>query len=129
MTLQKFDKWAIDFVGSINPPGKRTGARYIITTREYLTRWEKEREFKDCSETTAACFIFDVIITKFVCPKILMSNQGTHFINKTIEALTEEFEVHHQKITPYHPKENETVEFNNILETSLTTICIMNRDD
>jgi hypothetical protein len=30
LTLQAFDKWTIDFVGPINPPGKCTGARYII---------------------------------------------------------------------------------------------------
>jgi ferredoxin len=30
--LQVFDKWIIDFTGPINPPTKRTGARYIITT-------------------------------------------------------------------------------------------------
>jgi hypothetical protein len=31
LTLQVFDKWAIDFVGPINPPGRRTRARYIMT--------------------------------------------------------------------------------------------------
>jgi hypothetical protein len=31
VTLQAFDKWAIDFVGPINPPAKRTGERYKIT--------------------------------------------------------------------------------------------------
>jgi hypothetical protein len=94
-TLHAFVKWAINFVGPINPPGKRTGARYIITGIEYLTKWAKARAVKECSETIVACLIFYDIITKFGCPKILMSDDSTHFINKNIEALSHEFEVHH----------------------------------
>jgi transposase InsO family protein len=117
-------------MGPINPLGKHTGARYIITATDYLNTWAKARAVKDCSATTTACFIFDDIITRFGCQKILMSDQGTHFINKTVEALTEEFAVHHQKSTPYHPQVNGTVEaFNKILEIALTKICSVNRDD
>jgi transposase InsO family protein len=130
MTLQSFEKWSIDFVGPINPLGKCTGERYITIVTEYLTRWAEERAVKDYNATTTVRFIFDDIITRFGCPKTLMSDQGPHFINKTVEALTEEFAVHHQKSTPYHPQENGTVEaFNKILETALTKICYANRDD
>jgi transposase InsO family protein len=130
MTLQAFEKWAIDFVGPIYPPGKHTGARYIITMIEYLTRWAEGREVKDSSTTTTACFIFEDIITRFGFPKVLMSDQGTHFINTIVEALNEEFVVHHQKSTPYHPQENKMFEaFNKILEIAMTNICSVNRDE
>jgi transposase InsO family protein len=130
LTQQAFEKWAIDFVGSINLPGKRTVARYIITVTKYLTRWDEEREVKDCSATIVAGFIFDDIITTFACPKILMSDQGTHFQNKIVESLTKEFAVHHQKSTLYHPQATGTVEeFNKILETVLMKICSVNWDE
>jgi transposase InsO family protein len=130
LTLQTFEKWAIDFVGPINPPGKRTGTSFIITTTKYLTRWDEERAVKDSSATTVVCFIFVDIITRFGCPNILMSDQGTLFINNTIKALSEEFTVHHQKSTPYHCQANGTVEeFNKNLETTLTNICCVNKYD
>jgi hypothetical protein len=66
----------VDLMGPINPPGRCIGARYIITAIEYLMRWAKARAVKDCSETTTARFIFDDIITRFGCPKILMSDKG-----------------------------------------------------
>jgi hypothetical protein len=64
--LQVFEKWANDFVGPIHP----------------LARWEKATPVKDCSAETATHFLFEHVLTKFGCPKILMSDQGTHFINR-----------------------------------------------
>ena len=74
ITLQSFDKWAIDFAGPINPPGKRIGSRYIITTTYYLTRWAEAKPVKDCSTAKAVQFIFENILTRFGCPRILMSD-------------------------------------------------------
>ena len=124
MALKVFDKWAIDFMGPINPPRKKTGAYYIITATDYVTRWAEAQAVKDCIADTAAHFIFKHILTRFGCPKVLMSDRGTHFVNEIIQALTKEFRIHHVKSTPYYPQANGTVEaFNKILEHALTKIC------
>lgn len=88
VTLTDFGKWVVDFVGPINPPKKRTGARYIITVTEYLTRREEVTPISDCSATIADNFLFEKVVTSIGCPRILSSDQGSHFLNKFILALT-----------------------------------------
>ena len=74
VTLQPFDKWEVDFVGPINPLGKRTGARYIITATDYLNRWVEATPVIDCTTTTIGRLIFETIVMRFGCPRILMSD-------------------------------------------------------
>ena len=69
-------------------------------------------------------FLFEYVLMRFGCPKVLISDRGTQFLNETINVLMEEFQVYHQKSTPYHPQANGTVEaFNKVLENMLTKVC------
>ena len=61
ITLHKFDKWAIDCVDPINLIGKHTGAHYIITVTNYLTKWAEVTPLKDCTAMTAVNFLFEIL--------------------------------------------------------------------
>lgn len=67
-----------------------------------LTRWAEVQLVKDCTGATAAKFLFEYVLMRFGCPRILMSDHDTHFLNETISTLTGEFQEYHQKSTTYH---------------------------
>jgi transposase InsO family protein len=128
--LQAFEKWTIDFIGPINATDKHSKSRYIITIIEYLTCWVEAIVVQGCSTDTTARFIFENIITRFECPRILTSDQGDHFISSTIDNITKKFIIQHQKSIPYHLQANGKIEaFNKILERGLTKVCCANRED
>lgn len=85
---------------------------------------------KDCTGATAANFLFEYVLMRFGCSKVLMSDSGTHFLNETISVLRKEFQVYHQKSMPYHPQANGMVEaFNKVLENVLTKVCNTYKSD
>jgi len=84
VSLQPFEKWVINFVRSIQPPGKKTSVCYIITKIEYLTRWAEAQLVKDFTRAMIAKFFFEYVLTRFGCPKVLMSDCRTHLLNETI---------------------------------------------
>jgi hypothetical protein len=81
----------IHILGPINLQTKRSGKIYIITVKNYSTKWVEESLVIDCIENNTVWFIFEKIVTRFGCMCIFLSDQGTHFLNTTIATLTEEF--------------------------------------
>lgn len=97
---------------------------------EYLTIWAEVLPVKDFTVATTMEFLFEYVLMQFQCPKILMSDRGTHFLNETMSVMLKEFHDYHQNTTPYHPQANGTVEaFNKILENALTKVCNTKRND
>ena len=97
---------------------------------EFVTKWAKAELVYSCTKEVAAKFIYENIITIFGCPLTLISDQGTHFINQTIETMLKEVLNGHHKTSTYHPQENGVVEsFNKTLTKGLTKIHNMDKDD
>ncbi|CAN6559843.1 unnamed protein product [Malus baccata var. baccata] len=52
-------------------------------------------------------------ILRFRMPRVLISDGGSHFCNRTIEALLKKYNVTHKVSTPYHPQTNGQAEVSN----------------
>ena len=130
MGARAFAKWGIDFVGPINPPAHRSRAQYIIVATDYLTKWVEAKATPKNDAQTTACFLYEYVFTRYGLPIEIVSDRGTHFINKIIHYLLDEFMVVHKKFAPYHPQANGQAESTNkILCTVLTKIVGTSRTD
>src|SRR6266480_2830723 len=74
---EPFERIGIDFVESLEKT--RRGNRYILVVTNYLTKWPETKAMKDATATNVVKFIYEVIICKHRCPKIILSDRGTHF--------------------------------------------------
>src|ERR1043165_4516025 len=112
--MDLFQKWGIDIVGPL--PTTEDGNRYIVVAMDYFSRWPEARPLRHANATSVATFIYKEIICRYGPPKVIQSDQGTHFVNQVIEQLTERFRIRHSLSSAYHPQSNGLVErFNRTL--------------
>ena len=124
-----FEKLRIDYVGEIHPHSLK-GMPYIVVATEYLTKWAEAKVVKINTSAHAANFMYENIISRFRCPKILVSDRGTHFLNSLIKEITDRFQIDHRKTTPYHPQTNgQTERVNGTLVSILRKTVIDSKRD
>ena len=106
MALAPFEKWGIDFVGPIALATRYGRKCYILVATDYATKWVEAMACKNNDAKTVACFLYENIISRLGCPKELISDRGTHFLNETIAELTNKFLIKHRITSPYHTRAN-----------------------
>ena len=85
---------------------------------------------KDKTTTSTTKFLYEYIWCCFGCPNELVSDQGTHFINKIVNELSTYYAVVHKKSTLYYPQANDLAESTNkTIQMILRKIVNENRTD
>jgi hypothetical protein len=112
--IQPLERIGIDIVGPL--PETAKGNKYMVVAIEYLTKWVEVRALDRATAENVANSIHEEIICRFGAPKIIMTDQGSHFKNQMVDKLCDNYKIEHRLSSPYHPQTNGLVErFNRTL--------------
>ncbi|KAM2449536.1 hypothetical protein PS1_019631 [Malus domestica] len=110
LNVEIFDVWGIDFMG---PFPSSYGFMYILLAVDYVSKWVEAKATRTNDSKVVAYFMRTNIFARFGMPRVIISDGGSHFCNRTIEALLRKYSVTHKVSTPYHPQTNGQAEVSN----------------
>ncbi len=125
---QPFDRIGMDIVSPL--PKTKKGNTHVVVATEYLTKWPEAHAIPNAKASSVVSFFYEDIICRHGCPKELLTDRGTHFVNEMLDSLCNELGVKHQLSTAYHPQTNGLVErFNRTLCEAIAKYANENKDD
>ena len=89
------------------------GMEYILVAVDYVSKWVEVIPTRTNDHRVVNKFIVNNILSRFGCPRAIISDGGSHFTNSHFRSLLMKYGVHHRVTTPYHPQANGQVEVSN----------------
>ncbi|GBM38058.1 Transposon Ty3-G Gag-Pol polyprotein [Araneus ventricosus] len=90
------------------PPSE--GQNYLLTIIDRFSRWPEAIPIPDMRAKTICRAIFDTWISRFGCPSVVTSDQGSQLRSSMFVEFTRMLGTQKIKTTPYHPISNGIVE-------------------
>ncbi|CAN6576911.1 unnamed protein product [Malus baccata var. baccata] len=97
LIVKIFDVWGTDFMG---PFPSSNGFLYILLTVDYVSKWVEAKATKTNDSKVVSNFIKSNIFARFGIPRAIISDGGSHFCNRTFEALLKKYNVTHKVSIP-----------------------------
>ena len=110
LQVELFDVWGIDYMG---PFPKSYGCEYILVAVDYVSKWVEAMPCTAANAKHAKKMFHEIIFPRFGVPRMVISDGGSHFIDKTFRTFLRELGAMHNVATPYHPQTSGQVETSN----------------
>ena len=99
-----YDVVAIDVTGPLTSTA--SGNKYIVCAIDRFTRFISAEAFPKVDASDIAQFLFDQIVFRHGCPKIICSDRGSIFVSDLVESLLKILKVRHWRTSSYRPQAN-----------------------
>ena len=84
LIVEIFDVWGIDFMRLFLPSFR---FEYILVVVDYVSKWVEAEATRTNDHKVVIKFLKSHIFSRFGCPRVIISDEGTHFTNRPFEAL------------------------------------------
>ena len=103
------------------------GHKYILLAVDYMSKWVEAIPTITCDAKVVLRFIKGNIFSRFGTPRVVISNEGSHFYNKLFASLLAKYGVKHWVTLAYHSQSNGQARVSNreikkILEKTVNVI-------
>jgi transposase InsO family protein len=92
---------------------KSHDSEYIPITIDYVSKWVEALSCRATDAKHARKMFHEVICPRFRTPRMVISDGGSHFIDKTFRTFLKELGTKHNITTPYHPQTSGQAETSN----------------
>ena len=110
LIIEIFNVWGIDFMG---PFPNSFGNPYILIEVDYVSKWVEAIACHTNDHKVVLRFLKENIFSRFGSPRAIISDNGTHFYNRSFEHLMKQYGITHKVTTPFHPQTSGQVEISN----------------
>ena len=87
--------------------------QYILLAVDYVSKWVEVKALPTNDAAMVINFLQKQIFTRFGTPRVIISDEGSHFCNRKFASVMDKFGVNHRVATAYHPQTNGPAEVSN----------------
>jgi hypothetical protein len=110
LQIELFDVWGIDYIG---PFLKSKNCEYILVAVDYVSKWVEAIPCKNANARHSKKMFEEIIFLRFVMPRMVISDGGTHFTNRKFHLYLKDHGIRHNIATRYHPQTSGQAETSN----------------
>ena len=103
--LYPFDACSMDII-DFKDQESEEGYKYAFLYIDACTRYVILEPLLNMDKYEVATVLWKCVLSRFGPPRRLVSDNGTHFVNDVLEALTHVLGISHNLVSPYHPASN-----------------------
>ena len=109
--LWPFTQWGLDITSPF--PMAARQLKFLVAGIDYFTKWVEAESLATIMEKNIRSFVWRNIVCRYGIPRVLVSNNGKQFDNKSFRDFCSQQGIKNHYSSPAHPQANGKVEVTN----------------